>query len=334
MNFRISLLLLLLCTALFVNCKSDTQKKKSHLTPELDSIENANTTSVLESGNNVTKAYVDSKSGEFALDAQMRKDHRFYGYEKPDTNSKRLILFSIFTNDVEGNPFDLELGAYYSTHDMTDTKITYLNDTHESFIETEIEGTQGKKRKLYFEKKWVVIDNEIEEYTDEDNYDVDDDVLREYGKVVKFEDGVYPMYILTVDFVERNFTQDFNLNIEAVSIDGETLNNLPGKYATIYYTSELEESLYDIHFKGKSLYGEYAPELDSSWKKITGTLKGAQSLSGDLPSKVTITSAEGVTMNFELYVDDTVQKANNQEVTVYYDVRAINTITKIVPSED
>lgn len=330
MNFRLGAVLLVFF--LVIGCKTESNSKKGPiLSPELDSIEKVNMQSIIDAGKQITKAYLDSQTKEIELWADMKKDHRFYGYEKPDTASKRLILFSIFTNDVEGNPFELPLGSYYDTHGLETSKVMYVSGAND-FVKAEIVSDRGSKTTVYFEKKWIVL--EEEEYTEDDEYDTNDDTITEYGKVVKFEDGVYPQYIVTIDFVERNFTQDFNLNIEAVSIDGETLNNLPGKYVTIDYTSELIDDLNDIHFNGKSLYGQYAPEMDSSWKTITGILSGAASLSGDLPNLVTITEANGNQMNFELYVDDEVMKANEKEVTVYHSVRAINTIVDIKTSLD
>jgi len=316
---------------LFVNCKSETTQKKdsnASLQSQLDSIEKANTQSILDSGENISKVYVDTETDEFAFWSDMDKDHRFYGYEKPDVTSKKLILFSIFTNDVDGNPFEMPLGSYYDTRGLEPNKISYY-DKDGDFISTEFEDVQGKVTKVYFESKWVILRGE--EYNPED----DDEAIREYGKIVKFEDGVYPQYIVTVEFPERRgMIMDFNLNIAAVNISEETLNNLLGKYVTLYYTSELVDDLNDIHFEGKSLYGEYAPEMDDSWNQFTGILSGAKSLSGDLPNLVGVTDSLGETRNFELYVDDAVQKADGKQVTVYHSIRSINTITYIEPSKD
>lgn len=34
--------------------------------------------------------------------------------------------------------------------------------------------------------------------------------------------------------------------------------------------------LMDIHYNGKTLYGEYAPEINETFKKITGLLSAAE----------------------------------------------------------
>lgn len=327
--------LLTVClTLLFIiGCKTETEpKKKTELQLRLDSIEKVNEQSILDSGTKVTKAYVEGENNQIVLWADIKMDHRFYGFEKPDINSKRLILFSIFTNDVEGNPFDLPLGAYYSTADVEEGIFTFISE-EKDFVEAEFTDSKGDKTKMYFERKWVVMsDDEV----NNDDYDlnVPDDAIRDYGLIEKYTDGAYPMYIVTVDFVEKNFKMDFNLNIEAVSIDPQTLDNLVGKYASLYYTSEWVEDINDLYFDGKSLSGKYAPELDEEWSIFKGTLTGAETLSGDLPSLITITNSDGESMNFEWYVDDEVLKANKQEVTAYYSGRAINTIVQIEPSKN
>jgi hypothetical protein len=320
---------------LFVNCKSETSSKKVlTLSPELDSIERVHNQSILDSGERITRAYVDSENNRIDLWADIKLDHRFYGYEKPDANSKRLILFSIFTNDVDGNPFGLDLGAYYSTADVEGGIFTFVSEK-DDFVEAEFQDKEGKKTTLYFERKWIVLSDDDIVTNDDYNPEEDDETIKEYGLIVKFEDGAYPMYIVTVEFPERRgMIMDFNLNIEAVNINGETLNNLPGKYVTLYYTSELVDDLNDIHFEGKSLYGQYAPEMDDSWNQFTGTLSGAKSLSGDLPNLIGVTDSLGETRNFELYVDDVVQKAEGKQVTVFHSIRSINTITYIEPSKD
>lgn len=309
-------------------CKSETsQKKGSSLQSQLDSIELVNSQSIIESGENINKAYIDGDTNEFEFWSDMKKDHRFYGYAQPDVATKKMILFSVFTNDVDGNPFELPLGSYYDTRDLEGSSIKHTGLAGD-FIETEFEDAQGEKTTVYFEKKWVILQGDG--YNPED----DNEAIREYGKIEKFEDGPYPMFIVTVNFVERNMLVDFNLNIEDVNIDGEILNNLPGKYVTLYYTSDLVDDLNDLYFEGKSLSGEYAPEFNEHWDQFTGTLSGAKSLSGDLPNLISITNDLGETRSFEWYVDDVVQKAQGKKVTAYHSLQGINTITHIDPSKN
>lgn len=197
-------------------------------------------------------------------------------------------------------------------------------------------------------KKEVVEDTlESEEVTDtipdntwiddsDNEYQPGDDELQEFGIIDVIEDGGYPFFVVTVNFVERNMKQDFNLNIEAIDLVMEDLSTLTNTWATIYYTSNLENRLIDLRFNGESVSGEYAPEkIDPRWKKITGTLSGAEEVTpGDLPDTITVTNAKGEAMEFGVFIDAETVKANGKEVTAFYEVRGVNTITHIQPSEE
>jgi len=161
-----------------------------------------------------------------------------------------------------------------------------------------------------------------------------DDEIREYGKVTAVEDGPYPFYSVTIEFPERNMRQSFTVNVEGMRERMDNLKSLEGKYVTFYYLSELTNNLIDMHFEGTSLEGEYAPEFDASWKKVVGTLSGAETeTGGDLPDNISVTDAAGTVYEFEVYISDAYVAANGKEVTAYYDLRGVETITYIQASE-
>ncbi len=170
----------------------------------------------------------------------------------------------------------------------------------------------------------------------EEDYEAGDEEIKEFGIIETIEDGGYPFFVVTVNFVERNIKHDFNLNIEAIDMDMEELATLTDQWATIYYTANIENFLYDLQYKGESVFGEYAPEkTDPSWKKITGILSGAAEVTaGDLPDTVTVTDTNGNAMEFGLFIDAETVKANGKEVTAFYEVRGVNTITHIQPSQE
>jgi hypothetical protein len=140
---------------------TDTPKTKLPVKKisRLDSIEKVNNASVKAAGKNINKAYVNLKRGDSTINlhANIRKDHRFFGYAKPNENSERLILLSIFTNDVKDNPFGLKLGAYYELASTTDPTVKY-NATIGRFIKASITNRNNTITTVYFEKKWVDID--------------------------------------------------------------------------------------------------------------------------------------------------------------------------------
>lgn len=310
----------------FASCKKDssvTDEKESRQSAALDSMDLDHAKSIRTTGDLITKAYIQDSM--LYLDANMRKDHRIFGYAQPDTLSERLFLLSVFTNDIEKNPFELPLGAYYELDSYHPLRIQY-HDHDADFIEATATDSLGKKVKLYFERKWVQLENEF--YTEED-------ILQEYGLIEKLEDHAYPFYTVTVNFIGSRAKIDLDLNIEAIALDVEGLNNLSGKYATVYYTSELQNNLQDLRFNDASVFGEFAPDYNAGWDQITGTLKGAGSVTvGDLPSFISIAGDNGKNLDFEVFIDDEMVKANGKIVTVFYDIDVVNTITDIIPSEE
>ena len=123
----------------------------------LDSIERTNNESVIASGDYVNKANVNLPDSTIHLSANMKLDHRFFGYAKPDVQSEKLLLFSIFTNDVENNPFGCRLGAYYDTGGIGDLKLKYMETTGNFVKAVAIDKTNALTT-VFFEKKWLTFD--------------------------------------------------------------------------------------------------------------------------------------------------------------------------------
>ena len=321
----ISIVPLILLLA-FASCKKDnavTDEKENQQSAALDSMDLDHAKNIRTAGDLISKAYIQDSM--LYLDANMRKDHRIFGYSQPDTLSERLFLLSIFTNDIEKNPFELPLGAHYELDMYHPLRIQYQGH-NEAFVEATATDSLGKETKLYFERKWVQL---------EDEFYAEEDILQEYGLIEHIEDGAYPFFIVTVNFIGSRAKINLDLNIEAISLDIEGLNKLQGKYATIYYTSELRNNLQDLHFNDTSVFGEYAPDYYAGWDQITGTLKDASAVTaGDLPSYISIVGNEGKNLDFEVFIDEEMVKANGKTVTVFYTIDVANTITDIVPSEE
>lgn len=140
------------------NTVVDTTKisQETEKLTQLDSIEKANNESVIASGDNITKAFVFLKEGDsiINLTANIRQDHRIFGYAKPDIKSERLLLLSVFTNDVENNPFGCRLGAYYDTGEMDELTLKY-NSITGNFVKATAIDKANNSTIIYFEKKWI-----------------------------------------------------------------------------------------------------------------------------------------------------------------------------------
>jgi len=98
------------------------------------------------------KAYIE-KDSTIWMSANMKKDHRIFGYKKKDIYSTKMILLSIFTNDVKNNSFDCEYGAFYDTNGMTDLKLKYAA-TENDFLRIDIIREGKTIDEVYMLKKW------------------------------------------------------------------------------------------------------------------------------------------------------------------------------------
>lgn len=106
------------------------------------------------SDDQLNKASVSMKDSTIWLTAHMRLDHRIFGYEEPDSNSRKMILLSIFTNDVSGNPYKCPYGSYYETNEMDGFKLKFVSDG-DIFIRANVEWEGQLKGTVYIDKKWI-----------------------------------------------------------------------------------------------------------------------------------------------------------------------------------
>jgi len=123
-------------------------------TATLDSLDKANNESIIAAGSKITKAFVFSSDSTIFFTVNAQLTHRFFGYALPNIKSKRLILFSSFTSDVDNNPFDCGLGAYYDTKGIRDFTLKYLVTTGD-FIKAIAIDKNYRTTDIYFEKKWI-----------------------------------------------------------------------------------------------------------------------------------------------------------------------------------
>lgn len=134
------------------------QSKPTQKLSRLDSIEKANNASVMASGDHITRASVFLKGGDSTihLTSNIRQDHRIFGYAQPDVRSERLLLLSVFTDDVENNPFGCKFGSYYDTSGMDKLTLKYLS-TNNNFVKAAITDQNNQTSMIYFEKKWIEL---------------------------------------------------------------------------------------------------------------------------------------------------------------------------------
>jgi len=122
----------------------DTIKKGAYVPPEI-------------SEDAMQRAVISKRDSIFHVQSNIRADYRIIGYESPDTNARKMVLFSVFTSDVKDNPFQCPYGSYYDSAQRDELVIKYVGEQG-SFIEANISGNRKKPATVYFEKKWVEFD--------------------------------------------------------------------------------------------------------------------------------------------------------------------------------
>lgn len=92
------------------------------------------------------------------LTSNIRYDHRIFGYAKPDVTSEKLILFSVFTSEVENNPSRCKFGSYYEMPWNKDKFSLKFKAKTKDFVHAILTDSLSKKHDVYFEKEWVEFD--------------------------------------------------------------------------------------------------------------------------------------------------------------------------------
>lgn len=152
MSLLRSVLFLLLLSPLLLACRSNTADAGIEITEANDSVPQV-TDSLVADGNADVEADADLSEEEeehsspavvysdddiIYVYADMRQDFRMFGYAEPDTTSRKMILYSIFTYDVESNPYHCPFGAYYETNGLMNGKLRIISKDDPQFIKAEI----------------------------------------------------------------------------------------------------------------------------------------------------------------------------------------------------
>ena len=103
------------------------------------------------------KATVSRKDSSIWLAGNIRMDYRIFGYAAPDTLSEKLLLLSVFTNDVKDNPHHCKFGAYYDSPGMQDLSLKYTGRKG-GFVQANLLRQQEVLQPVFFEKRWIEFD--------------------------------------------------------------------------------------------------------------------------------------------------------------------------------
>jgi uncharacterized protein YecT (DUF1311 family) len=103
-----------------------------------------------------SKVYIE-KDSTIWVPENIHSELKIFGYQYKNIESKKMILISVFTNDVENNPYNCEYGSYYHTQSMSDMVLKYLS-TQEMFMEIAVLKKGKLLGNVYMEKKWFVFE--------------------------------------------------------------------------------------------------------------------------------------------------------------------------------
>ena len=97
-----------------------------------------------------TPGKVDKKSKEFYIPAEAKGPYRIYGYQFPNTTTRKMICFSTNTGDVAANIANCPLGSYYNTSTLKQgDRILWLGRAG-SYAKMNYITGDGKKTMFYF----------------------------------------------------------------------------------------------------------------------------------------------------------------------------------------
>jgi len=105
-------------------------------------------------GEETNKATISIKDSSFIVGHDKFHDHQIFGYERPDTRSKKLLLISDFTYDVQDNPYKCKYGAYYTTNSMDSFKIRFIAKTN-YFVKCKLLDKERRITNLFFERRFI-----------------------------------------------------------------------------------------------------------------------------------------------------------------------------------
>lgn len=162
-----------------------------------------------------------------------------------------------------------------------------------------------------------------------------DDGINEFGLLKEVEDSGYPLATLYIEFPERKFSEYFTINLEEVkNVNMGILQKWKGKYVAFTYNSDLTNALIDLQINGKSAINTEPVEFTKNTRKVVGVLKGASKVTeSDLPSTISITTANNQKLMFDYYITPEMVKINGRKVVAYYEEVVSNSITKIKVSK-
>lgn len=161
MSIKSKIILLFLCSVFIISCQNQNRKNKGVVTEKhsfSDTLNKKKPKVVIHSS--IYKFHIRKKDSIITFPGVCCDAYRVFGYESPSLKSKKVILISVFTNEVKGNPFKLKFGSYYHVSD-SDSITLKLITIEGPFAKVNFKNHRNDKGVIYFEKEWLEF--EVEE---------------------------------------------------------------------------------------------------------------------------------------------------------------------------
>ena len=94
------------------------------------------------------------RDGSLVVYPDRVKDHRIFGYARPDVTAKKLLLLSSYTADVAGNPYRCALGAFYSSEHADDLHL-HVNRLDGTWAEVAVKQESAEPIVVFILREWI-----------------------------------------------------------------------------------------------------------------------------------------------------------------------------------
>ena len=101
-----------------------------------------------------TKGFINREK-EFSVTAPLVSEHKFYGYEKPDERSKKVIIFSRFVGDNKNKYANLPLGAYVETANLKPGNRIVFESIEGGFAKLNFISPGNKPTVFYVNRRYI-----------------------------------------------------------------------------------------------------------------------------------------------------------------------------------
>ncbi len=139
------------------------------------------------------------------------------------------------------------------------------------------------------------------------------------GKLIEVMDMDYPRAFLTIQDGKNKVSANFNEEgEEGKRFKVAELSKWKKRQVNVFYMEKMNSSVIDIQANGVSILEGGNAEVLPEYKKLNGTLIAAETTKGDLPTILSLKTADGTVYEFEYFITDKEVAQNGKTVEIIY----------------